>query len=178
MQAAALACICEGDRDWTCVVDLCRWVSLPVLAPERHDGVACLIGREQKTSRGIKTDEARCGTLRRLPSTQVSVPFVALAEDGDAVMSTIGAVHETAIRCDGDFSSGAVSGKLGRQRRDDLRWRQQSVLVLPAKGRCRAVEPIQHADRRKLWVCAGAGPRLEDRPRSVRVDRCLHQTEK
>jgi hypothetical protein len=28
------------------------------------------------------------------------------------------------------------------------------------------------------YAQAGAGPRLEDRPRSVRVDRCLHQTEK
>src|SRR5262249_33236920 len=169
-QTAALGCTCEGDRDRASVLDHLaggRELAGAGFYRERHDGVACLIGRVQKTSRGIKTDKPGRRTLCRLRSDRSQCTARRIgAVDGDAVMTTIGTVYETPIWCDGDFSSGAVSGKLGWQRRDDLCWRQRSILVLPAVGCCCAVELVEHPDHRKLWVerqmaRSGAGARLD-----------------
>jgi len=161
---------CKDNRDGAAVLDHLTGRSKLTGAgfySERHDGVACLIGRIQKPTRGIKTNKPRCGTLRRLPSDwgQRSVRCIG-AIDGDAIVTTIGTVYEAAIRDDRDFSSGAVTSKLGRQRGDDLRWCQRCVLLLPAVSRRRAVELIEHPDDRQLRVerqmaRSGAGARLD-----------------
>jgi hypothetical protein len=69
-----LGCTCEGDCDWTGILDFLtggRELAGAGFYPERHDGVACLIG--------IKTVRRGVGPCVGCHPTEVSAPFVALA---------------------------------------------------------------------------------------------------
>src|SRR5262249_54950897 len=106
--------------------------------------------RVQKTSCGIKADEPRRGTLRRLPSDRVSNPLVASVLS--MAMLSWPRLELYTKRPSGVTANSAAVLNPVWQRRDDPRRPQHSILLLPAVGDCRAAELIEHPDHRKLRV--------------------------